>query len=31
VIHWQEPSVVVKKDALPLFVNVNVLLFSIQY
>jgi len=31
VIQWQETTVTVKKEALPLFVSVNALLFSIQY
>jgi hypothetical protein len=31
VIRWQETTVAVKKKALPLFVNVNALLFSMQY
>jgi hypothetical protein len=31
VIRWQETTVAVKKEALPLFVNVNALLFSMQY
>jgi hypothetical protein len=31
VIRWQETTVTVKKEALPLFVSVNALLFSIQY
>ena len=31
VIRWQEMTVIVKKEALPLFVSVNALLFSMQY
>ena len=31
VIRRQEMTVTVKKEALPLFVSVNALLFSIQY
>ena len=31
MICWQESSMVVKKDVLALFVNVNALLFSMQY
>jgi hypothetical protein len=31
VIRWQETTVIVKKKALPPFVSVNALLFSIQY
>jgi hypothetical protein len=31
VIRWQETSVAVKKEALPSFVSVNTLLFSMQY
>jgi hypothetical protein len=31
VIMWQETTVTVKKEVLPLFVSVNALLFSMQY
>ena len=31
MIRWQKMTVVVKKKALPLFVSVNALLFSMQY
>ena len=31
VIRWQETTVTVKKKALPPFVSVNALLFSMQY
>jgi hypothetical protein len=31
MIRWQETTVAVKKKALPLFVSVNALLFSMQY
>jgi hypothetical protein len=31
VIRWQETMMTVKKEALPPFVSVNALLFSIQY
>jgi len=31
VIKWQEATVTVKKEALPMFASVNALLFSIQY
>jgi len=31
VIMWQETTVTIKKEALPLFVSVNALLFSMQY
>jgi hypothetical protein len=31
VIHWQETLVTVKKDVLSLFVNMNALLFFMQY
>jgi hypothetical protein len=31
VIRWQEMTVIVKKKALPPFVSVNALLFSMQY
>jgi hypothetical protein len=31
VIRWQETSVTIKKDALSSFVNINALLFFMQY
>jgi hypothetical protein len=31
VIMWHETTVIVKKEALPPFVSVNALLFSMQY